>query len=69
MHLLQQALIEVLGDHISQHGSYVTDEYSHFDFNHFQKVSAEQLSEVAILEKKPLLEGKNMFIILAPNNK
>ena len=28
----------------------------------------EQLSEVATLEKKPLLEGKNMFIILAPNN-
>ena len=30
---------------------------------------AEELSEVATLEKKPLLEGKNMFIILAPNNK
>ena len=29
----------------------------------------EDLSEVSILEKKPLLEGKNMFIILAPNNK
>jgi len=30
---------------------------------------AEELSEEASLEKKPLLEGKNMFIILAPNNK
>ena len=30
---------------------------------------AEELSEVSTLEKKPLLEGKNMFIILAPNNK
>ena len=29
----------------------------------------EDLSEVSTLEKKPLLEGKNMFIILAPNNK
>ena len=29
----------------------------------------ESLSEVATLEKKPLLEGKNMFIILAPINK
>ena len=28
---------------------------------------AEELSEVATLEKKPFLEGKNMFIILAPN--
>jgi len=29
---------------------------------------SEALSEVATLEKKPLLEGKNMFIILAPIN-
>lgn len=29
----------------------------------------EALSETAVLEKKPLLEGKNMFIILAPDNK
>ena len=30
---------------------------------------SETLSDVATLEKKPLLEGKNMFIILAPLNK
>ena len=29
----------------------------------------EEFSESATLEKRPLLEGKNMFIILAPNNK
>lgn len=29
----------------------------------------EALSENSVLEKKPLLEGKNMFIILAPDNK
>ena len=28
---------------------------------------SEELAELATLEKKPLLEGKNMFIILAPN--
>ena len=49
VHLLQKALTEVLGDHIAQHGSYVTDEYSHFDFNHFAKMTPEQLNEV---EKK-----------------
>ena len=46
VHLLQKALTDVLGDHIAQHGSYVNDEYSHFDFNHFQKVTPEQLAEV-----------------------
>ena len=30
---------------------------------------AEELSEIANVDKKPSLEGKNMFIILAPNNK
>ena len=49
VHLLQKALTEVLGDHIAQHGSYVNDEYSHFDFNHFAKMTPEQLNEV---EKK-----------------
>ena len=46
IHLLQQALTEVLGDHIAQHGSYVNDEYSHFDFNHFTKMTPEQIAEV-----------------------
>ncbi len=46
VHLLQKALTEVLGDHIAQHGSYVNDEYSHFDFNHFAKMTPEQLNEV-----------------------
>ncbi|HHT67064.1 MAG TPA: alanine--tRNA ligase [Erysipelotrichaceae bacterium] len=46
VHLLQQALTEVLGDHIVQHGSSVNDEYSHFDFNHYEKMSAEQIAEV-----------------------
>ncbi len=46
VHLLQKALSEVLGDHIAQHGSYVCDEYSRFDFNHFEKISSEQLNEV-----------------------
>ena len=46
VHLLQKALTEVLGDHIAQHGSFVNDEYSHFDFNHFAKMTPEQLNEV-----------------------
>ena len=45
-HLLQSALTEVLGDHIAQHGSFVSDEFMHFDFNHYQKVSDVELHEV-----------------------
>ena len=57
VHLLQRALTDVLGDHIAQHGSYVNDEYSHFDFNHYQKVSAEELAEVERKVNEWIAEG------------
>ena len=49
VHLLQSALTEVLGDHVAQKGSYVSDEYIHFDFSHYNKMSEE---EIATVEKK-----------------
>ena len=57
VHLLQKALTDVLGDHIAQHGSYVNDEYSHFDFNHFQKVTPEELAEVERKVNEWIAEG------------
>ena len=57
VHLLQKALTDVLGDHIAQHGSYVNDEYSHFDFNHFQKVTPEQLAEAERKVNEWIAEG------------
>ena len=45
-HLMQQALRDVLGDHVMQAGSYVDDNYLRFDFNHFQPMTAEEISKV-----------------------
>ncbi len=42
-HLLQSALDKVLGDHIKQMGSFVSDEYLRFDFTHNAKISDNEL--------------------------
>lgn len=47
-HLLQAALVKVLGNHVHQEGSFVNDEYMRFDFNHFEKIKA---SDLQIIEE------------------
>ena len=45
-HLLQSALQQVIGDHIHQAGSFNGPDYLRFDFNHYEKISREQLAKV-----------------------
>lgn len=45
-HLMYAALRKVLGDHVTQHGSNITEERLRFDFNHPEKVTPEQIAEV-----------------------
>jgi len=45
-HLLQEALREVLGDHVEQSGSYQDGERTRFDFSHGQAMTAEEIKKV-----------------------
>lgn len=57
-HLLHAALYKVLGSHIQQQGSLVTDKYLRFDYNHFEKPSVDQLREIEGLVNRQIFAGE-----------
>ena len=48
-HLLQSALRRVLGSHVEQAGSYVSDTVCRFDFTHFAAMTPDELAQVEAL--------------------
>ena len=48
-HLLNAALRKVLGSHIMQKGSNITEERTRFDFSHPEKISPAELAEIEFL--------------------
>lgn len=59
-HMLQEALKEVLGNHVHQSGSYVDGERLRFDFAHFAAVSEEELKRVEQIVNENIMKVLNV---------
>ena len=56
-HLLQNALREVLGSHVEQAGSYVSETVCRFDFTHFAAMTPEEIAKVERLVNAEIMSA------------
>lgn len=62
-HLLQAALRQVLGTHIHQAGSLVSDERLRFDLTHYEKISQEDLYKVEDIVNQEIRENVKVEVL------
>ncbi|MCT4596293.1 MAG: alanine--tRNA ligase [Vallitalea sp.] len=60
-HLLQKALRNVLGTHIEQAGSNVTNDKLRFDFTHFEALTNEEIKKVEDEVNSKIMEGLDII--------
>lgn len=60
-HLMYKALRMVLGDHVIQRGSNITEERTRFDFSHNEKVTPEQIKQIEDIVNEQIAKDLKVF--------
>ena len=61
-HLLHEALARVLGRHVRQAGSLVTDEFLRFDFTHHSQVTDSEIAKAELIVNSEILKNTELEI-------
>ena len=63
-HLLHAALRQVLGEHVTQAGSYVGPDKLRFDFRHDAPLTPEQVADVERIVNEKILENRPVHVFV-----
>ncbi|MCK4916813.1 MAG: alanine--tRNA ligase [Candidatus Omnitrophica bacterium] len=59
-HILQSVLRKVLGDHVTQQGSFVDEDRMRFDFTHFNSLSKKEVEKIENMVNLLILKGDSV---------